>query len=353
MNKPKYRQLFFISCILVVDQICCLKPRSCTSKNAYVTMAVDDVTAIGAMVLQQSLTNTQTNNCIVAMVTDTVSWLIREMLDVRFDKVVDIKPVKVKKGDQPPSPLFGKLRAWSFKEYDKIVYLHSDTIVLRNVDELFQHPELSAVPEATWTDVFNSGVMVIKPSTKTFKALKNMAKAEQSYDDTDQGTLNMYFSEWHRLSCIYNAAGDSPETAVGAYHRFGHRVKIVRFNTDMKPWLVSFNLEAEQTEMYAGELGLIPVPRPFYERWWQVFMTSIRPHLDNILKKHNMAIVQDGPRIFLGDPYTGLHVQANFFVLNNRSYPKFLNVKGKATNNQYCTQLDVFLLDQSALDVRG
>lgn len=54
--------------------------------------------------------------------------------------------------------------------------------VLRNVDELFQHPELSAVPEATWTDVFNSGVMVIKPSTKTFKALKNMAKAEQSYD---------------------------------------------------------------------------------------------------------------------------------------------------------------------------
>ncbi|XP_067686690.1 glycogenin-1-like isoform X1 [Haliotis asinina] len=353
MMRSKNRYLFFITFILVIDQICCLKSRSCTSKNAYVTMVVDDLTAIGAMVLQQSLNNTQTNHCIVAMVTDTVSWLIRDMLGDRFHKVIDIKPIKVKKGDRPPSPLFGKFRAWSFEEYDTIVYLHSDTLVLSNVDELFHYPELSAVAEGTWTDHFNSGVMVIKPSVERFKSLRNMAKQEQSFDDTDQGTLNMYFSTWHRLSCIYNTAGDSPETAVGAYNRFGHRVKIVRFNTEMKPWLVSFNLEAEQTEMYAGELGLIPVPRPFYERWWRVFRASIRPHLDKVLRSHNMAIVQDGPRIFLGDPYTGLHVQANFFALNDKSYPKFLNVQGKAINNQYCTQLDFFLWDQGTFDVRG
>jgi len=40
------------------------------------------------------------------------------------------------------------------------VFLDADTLVLDNVDELFERPELAAAPDVGWPDCFNSGVFV-------------------------------------------------------------------------------------------------------------------------------------------------------------------------------------------------
>ena len=77
---------------------------------------------------------------------------------------------------------FSKLQAWRLEEYSKCVFLDADTLVLTNVDDLFEREELSAAPDIGWPDLFNTGVFVFKPSYETFCSLVELAKTEGSYD---------------------------------------------------------------------------------------------------------------------------------------------------------------------------
>ncbi len=77
---------------------------------------------------------------------------------------------------------YSKLHVWRLEEYCKCVFLDADTIVLSNVDELFERDEFSAAPDIGWPDLFNSGVFVLKPNAETFTSLTELAKTEGSYD---------------------------------------------------------------------------------------------------------------------------------------------------------------------------
>jgi glycogenin glucosyltransferase len=118
---------------------------------------------------------------------------------------------------------FTKLHAWRLTEYEKAVFLDADTLVLQNVDELFDRPEISAAPDIGkdfililiqfvlgWPDYFNSGVFVFKPSLETYRQLVQFGIEEGSFDGGDQGLLNKWFKNWresdasHRLPFTYN-----------------------------------------------------------------------------------------------------------------------------------------------------
>merc|ERR1719334_777127 len=98
-----------------------------------------------------------------------------------------------------------RIHAWSLTQYTKCVFMDADTLVVDNIDDLFERDELSATPDIGWPDCFNSGVFVFKPSEETFQGLVRMAETEGSFDGGDQGLLNSYFSTWsmspptHRL----------------------------------------------------------------------------------------------------------------------------------------------------------
>ena len=77
---------------------------------------------------------------------------------------------------------FTKLAVWTLVRYSKCVYLDADTLVLANVDELFQRDELSAAPDIGWPDCFNSGVFVFRPSMETFRSLVELARQTGSFD---------------------------------------------------------------------------------------------------------------------------------------------------------------------------
>ena len=66
--------------------------------------------------------------------------------------------------------------------FQKCVFLDADTLVLCNVDELFEREEFSAAPDIGWPDCFNSGVFVYKPSLETFANLYQLAQTEGSFD---------------------------------------------------------------------------------------------------------------------------------------------------------------------------
>lgn len=115
---------------------------------------------------------------------------------------------------------FFKLNIMRLTQFDKIIFVDADMLVLQNIDHLFSYPSLSATtggkaahPEYT---EFNSGLMVIEPSENVFAelmgcidpAIKRKTALGCGYGDQD--VFNEYYSDWNSKSeCqfdeIYNA----------------------------------------------------------------------------------------------------------------------------------------------------
>lgn len=98
-----------------------------------------------------------------------------------------------------------KLHAFRLVQYEKVIFLDADTLVLRRLSHLFESPHsFSAAPDQGWPDAFNSGVMVLEPSQESFDGLIDMMKRKGTWDGGDQGLLNDFFPNWNRLSFTYN-----------------------------------------------------------------------------------------------------------------------------------------------------
>lgn len=117
------------------------------------------------------------------------------------------------KGNKPqfhnPLDNFGKLRLWELEQFEKVVFLDADTLVIRNIDRLFAYPEFVAAPNVyeTMADFhrMNSGVFVAQPNRRTFAAM--IARLDQPgvfWSRTDQTFLQAFFPNWHGLPYIFN-----------------------------------------------------------------------------------------------------------------------------------------------------
>lgn len=80
---------------------------------------------------------------------------------------------------------FTKLHVFSLVDYARVVFLDADTLVLGNVDELFEmvgDGGFAACPDIGWPDCFNSGVFVCSPNTQVFQRLLQLGQSEGSFD---------------------------------------------------------------------------------------------------------------------------------------------------------------------------
>ena len=64
-------------------------------------------------------------------------------------------------------------------EYDRIVFLDADTLVLENIDELFECEPFCAVMRHS--ELLNSGVVVITPSRELFNHMHDLIGELDSY----------------------------------------------------------------------------------------------------------------------------------------------------------------------------
>ena len=214
---------------------------------AYVSMICGgDEYVPGLEVLGRSLAETGTVAPRVAMVTRDVTQLARTRLAAEGWAIHEVEPI-----DNPATDLlmprfagvFTKLRVWELTQYRKVVFLDADTIVLHNIDELFERPSLAAAPDFLLPDHFNSGVMVLDPSNETFASMLRRLPEVGSYDGGDQGFLNEII-DWyalppaHRLPAAYNTpqfifqfVADHPLLR----SKILDAVKIVHY-TVQKPW---------------------------------------------------------------------------------------------------------------------
>ena len=185
--------------------------------HAYVTMLSGDGSAYvpGVEALGHSLTASGTSEPRIVMVTPEVPPAERAHLASQGWLIRDVEPID---NPNPEASLlfarfgkvFTKLRAWDLADLDKVVLLDADTVVLRNIDDLFARPDFAAAPDFFLPDRFNSGVMVLAPSAAVFRAMLDQLRDSSSYDGGDQGFLNRFFPDWYampvanRLPIAYN-----------------------------------------------------------------------------------------------------------------------------------------------------
>lgn len=117
------------------------------------------------------------------------------------------------KGDKPtfhdPLDNFAKLRLWELEQFQTVVFLDADIVVLQNIDRLFEYPEFVAAPNLYETladfNRLNSGVFVAKPNRRTFDSmLAHLDRPGLFWRRTDQTFLEDYFPDWHGLPYIFN-----------------------------------------------------------------------------------------------------------------------------------------------------
>ncbi len=86
-----------------------------------------------------------------------------------------------------------KIRAWTLTDFDKLVFLDADALVLRNVDHLFLlDSDLAMAPDSGCPEHANTGQFVLRPSLDTFQTLLEVNAGGNSFDGTDQGLINSY-----------------------------------------------------------------------------------------------------------------------------------------------------------------
>lgn len=156
-----------------------------TPREAYATLVGSASYVKGAVALALSLKAVGTGGRdIIALIGCTLSSGQRAALEVAFTGTFDVTPIANPMTNHNLSSkldfastesiahwqsifprshmanLYTKLHLWSLTQYSKLVYLDADTLVLKNIDELFLRKELTAVPDVLPADTFNSGLMV-------------------------------------------------------------------------------------------------------------------------------------------------------------------------------------------------
>jgi len=260
--------------------------------EAYITLATNDNYGNGAYVLGKSLRNSKTSKRLVVIVTAGLSAEKRAQLTEVWDQVVEVEHMD--SSDEAnlallKRPELGctltKLRAWQMTEFSKCVFLDADTMILQNIDDLFERDQLSAVPDVGWPDCFNSGLFVFRPNKDTYLALLHHAKQFGSFDGGDQGLLNDFFPDWHRLPFIYNTVASSAYSYLPAFKRYGHSIKVVHFLGALKPWHHHFD-EASQKVILSGSCDQTRGDQIFTQMWWDLFKSQSGGEAWNVWSKH-------------------------------------------------------------------
>ncbi|GGB58376.1 glycosyl transferase [Roseibium aquae] len=206
--------------------------RPARSAHAYVTLVTNPDYVTGAVALLRSLRWTQTQADLVVMVTpgldepDLAPLLPFEPRIARCERLPTCEAFNARhergrlhgaapftKGGKPvfhtPLDNFVKLRLWQLADYDSVVFIDADAIVLKTCDKLFGYPSFCAAPNVYESlgdfHRLNSGVFTAIPDPETFAdMIQRLDQPDVFWRRTDQTFLETYFPDWHGLPVFYN-----------------------------------------------------------------------------------------------------------------------------------------------------
>ncbi|KAJ3273776.1 Glycogenin-1 [Terramyces sp. JEL0728] len=240
--------------------------------SAFATLLTSDLYLPGALVWLKSVKQF-TKYPVIIIATKNLSTITKSIIQNQFDKAFFVDTIKSNDFDnlqllgRPDLfDTFTKIHVFdSTLPFEKICFMDSDTLVLKNIDDVFDYIQgdvvFAAAPDIGWPDCFNSGVFVLKPDPKVYSG--------------DQGLLNTYFSCWPtgsdgrtaRLPFGYNVTPTTIYSYLPAFNYYKDQIRVVHFIGQNKPWKLSRNYDGSL--MYTGDASEHTVS--LIKHWWSIF----------------------------------------------------------------------------------
>ncbi len=184
--------------------------------NSYITVLNTPNYLEGVLTLIESLKRTNSKYPISVVITEDISLEIEKLLRncninvIRKNKINIPQSIKNKNAKgmfSHWSNTFDKLLIFELTNFNKLIYLDSDMLIRRNIDELFEKENMSAVIDRRngpiisddWVKL-TSGLMVIKPKKGLISEFnKIMYKIDQMREFVgDQDILQEYDCDWEK-----------------------------------------------------------------------------------------------------------------------------------------------------------
>lgn len=177
--------------------------------KAYITLLSTPSYLDGVLALHQSLIETGARYPFYVGVTSNIPPDVREILFQKKISIIELNDFSYNEESKAAFSAWGtghwfytaaKIRIFGLTEFKKLVYLDSDTVVLKNIDHLFDRLDGTAakdspmvIPDAEHEEL-NSGVLVIEPSKEKEEKLISLAK--QFPSRADQDLIRMLYKNW-------------------------------------------------------------------------------------------------------------------------------------------------------------
>ena len=116
-------------------------------REAYATILHSaHVYVCGAIAAAQSIRMSGSTRDLVILVDETISEYHRSGLEAAGWKIRTIQRIRNPKAEKDAYNEwnYSKFRLWQLTEYDKIIFIDADLLILRNIDFLFGMPEITA-----------------------------------------------------------------------------------------------------------------------------------------------------------------------------------------------------------------
>lgn len=259
------------------------------SKYAYVALLYKtSIYYLGALMLAKSLRDTKTKAKLVLMYKDVSDEQLNE-LKKYYDELINVDYILAPKliHNYPESrfkEVFTKFNCFKLTQYDKILMIDIDMLVVQNMDHLFElktpaalkrGPKIYKNGEKISINEFerdgkmisgiNAGLMLFEPNMKTFndimKTIQNPPKTYVPARDPEQAFISWYYRDkWYNISHLYNY-----QFTLGTI--FPHK-----YNQTQKPFNIHYSSPTKPWNFIGNSKGLDKNPyKKYYLQWIEEF----------------------------------------------------------------------------------
>lgn len=275
--------------------------------KSYVCVLSTDNYLDGVLVLNENLQRIKSNYPLLCIINENISSKTRNILTYFGIMYKEMKNIKYSENSNSERYVnygynkgylkntFDKLNIFSLVEFEKIVYLDSDLLILENIDNLFNYPHLSCPRDLPFNMTkFNSGVMVLEPNIDDFKELKERAieASKENRKISDQDIINEYFlDKITPLDYGYNMVREISEVyvsyfdgvfkcpinrrGVGYFLENTPENKIIHYIGKIKPFMISDGFDDDYSYLYQYYLNIVKRLKNLYECNLQDELVSI------------------------------------------------------------------------------
>lgn len=252
----------------------------------YVCVLSTDNYLEGVLVLNENLKQLKSKYGLLCLVNETIQESSKKVLEYFNIEYKEMPSIKYKSGDSYWKYTFDKINIFALTEYEKIVYLDSDLLILKNIDHLFLRDNFTMCSDFPCSEHLNSAIMVLKPNLEDYEKIKNIVKL---YDKKrvktigDQDIIRLYYDESKidQLTDDYNlmriiVSGETQyykdiyenvfkeKYKVYIHNREFENPTVIHYIKEMKPWMVDKPYEDEYYYEYRKYLDAVRVKEREY-----------------------------------------------------------------------------------------